>query len=80
MNGAQDLNKLNNQYNELDSTNSFPLSSRQIPIRLGIYGSNQRIQLHNNKAIFIYSNINPRYLKHEKIYTQTTRKKFNSTL
>ena len=25
-------------YNGLDFTNSFPLPSRQIPIRLGIYG------------------------------------------
>ena len=40
----------------------------------------QGVQLHNNKAVFIYSNINPRYLNHEKINTQTTRKKFNSTL
>ena len=49
-------------------------------VRLGVYGSNQGVQLHDNKAVFIYSNINPRYLNHEKINTQTTRKKFNSTL
>ena len=80
MNLTQAFKLLKNIYNGLDSTNSFPLPSRSFPNRLGVYGRNQRVQLHNYKAVFIYSNINPRLLNHEKIYTQITRKKFNSTL